>query len=710
MVITHNISYNIFHLCDTNIRRHVFPSESRHTSVLLTVMGARAYTNLRALCTPDAPSTKSFGELVDLMRTTGVVAKPKPAAARYVFHARKQNPSESISDFHLALRQLAQDCNFGDNLNIRLCDQLTNGLSSDRIREELFEKDDLTYKDAITFALSRECAVRDAATVQGASASGTSVNKLSQSKWKNNGQAKYKSRSYDKCAHCGRSNHNAADCYYKDATCYGCNKKGHIKPICRSFDQSNPRRKPVYSLEETPQESNVMEDAFLHTIRRVGSKPYYVTVLVENQPITMEIDTGAAVSVISSKQFDKLNINQPVENTDMKLTTYTHETVQPSGICVVQVQHNNQNVELELFIVDSDHDTIPLMGRSWLDVLQLDWSSIKRLGNSDNVETDNIYSLKELLLAHSALFNDELGTMKGFQAKISIKQEAQPKFMKFRPVPLALRAKVGQEIDRLEKSGVLTPVKYSDWATPIVPVIKDDGSVRVCGDFRITVNPVLNCEKYPQPRREDLFACLAGGTNFSKVDLANAYLQMEVDEESRQFLTVNTHKGLFMYNRLVFGISSAPAIFQRAIDSIIQGLDGVLVYQDDILITGKSDSEHMSNLAEVLRRLENHGLRLKEKKCSFFVPSLTYLGHMIDKNGVHTLSTRVQGVMDAPIPKNVSQLRSFLGTVNYYGAFIDDLSTRLAKIRCRVVLVNRSRYSISRHQEVSFFCSCARTL
>jgi len=167
----------------------------------------------------------------------------------------------------------------------------------------------------------------------------------------------------------------------------------------------------------------------------------------------------------------------------------------------------------------------------------------------------------------------------------------------------------------------------------IVPVFKGDGSIRICGDFKVTVNPVLNVEHYPQPRREDLFACLAGGKSFSKIDLANAYLQMEVEDDSMQYLTINTPKGLFRYTRMVFGIASAPAIFQHAIDTILQGIDGVLVYQDDILVTGKSDEDHYLSLATVLQRLEDHGLRVKKKKCSFFVPSLTYLGHTIDSHG-----------------------------------------------------------------------------
>ncbi|KAK3712034.1 hypothetical protein QZH41_000190 [Actinostola sp. cb2023] len=174
-----------------------------------------------------------------------------------------------------------------------------------------------------------------------------------------------------------------------------------------------------------------------------------------------------------------------------------------------------------------------------------------------------------------------------------------------RQVPYALRPKVEAELERLEKEGILSKVEYSEWATPIV--VKRNGSVRICGDFKVTVNPVLLAEQYPLPRIEDIFANLAGGQHFSKIDLRQAYHQMEVTEESKKYLTINTHKGLFQYNRLVFGVTSSPAIWQRAMDQVLQGIPGVQCILDDMIITGRSDEEHLGNLEEVLKRLEGAG-------------------------------------------------------------------------------------------------------
>ena len=163
-------------------------------------------------------------------------------------------------------------------------------------------------------------------------------------------------------------------------------------------------------------------------------------------------------------------------------------------------------------------------------------------------------------------------------------------------MPYALRSWIEQELTRLEDSGIIERVEFSDWAAPIMPVVKPDGSVRICGDYKLTSNCVAKLDTYPLPRIEDLFASLSGGKQFSKLDLAHAYQQILLDDESRKFVVINTHKGLYHYNCLPFGIASAPAIFQRTMEGILQGIDHVTVYLDDILITGTSHADHLKNL------------------------------------------------------------------------------------------------------------------
>ena len=201
--------------------------------------------------------------------------------------------------------------------------------------------------------------------------------------------------------------------------------------------------------------------------------------------------------------------------------------------------------------------------------------------------------------------------------------------------------------------------------------------MRVCGDFKVSVNPVLLAEQYPLPRIEDIFANLAGGKHFSKLDLRQAYHQLEVTEESKKYLTINTHKGLFQYNRLVFGITSSPAICQRAIDQVLQGVPGNQCILDDMLISGKTDEEHLENLESVLKGLQDAGLKANKEKCVFFKDRVQFCGHEIDKEGLHKTQEKIEAVVNAPRPENVSQLRSFLGLVNYYNRFLPNASSVL---------------------------------
>lgn len=150
--------------------------------------------------------------------------------------------------------------------------------------------------------------------------------------------------------------------------------------------------------------------------------------------------------------------------------------------------------------------------------------------------------------------------------------------------------------------------------------------------------------------------CLTGGCKFTKLDLSSAYQQMVLDEESRPYVTVNTPKGLYKYLRFPFGVSSAPAVFQKAMDTILQGLPQVICYLDDILVTGSTTQEHLQNLAVVLERLSQHGIRWKEKKCSFMRDSVDYLGHHIDAQGVHTSPSKVEAITKVPVPSNVTEL------------------------------------------------------
>ena len=132
---------------------------------------------------------------------------------------------------------------------------------------------------------------------------------------------------------------------------------------------------------------------------------------------------------------------------------------------------------------------------------------------------------------------------------------------------------------------------------------------------------------------------------------------------------INTHKGLYAYNRLVFGITSSPAVWQKTIDTILQGIEGVQVNQDDMIITGENDEKHLQNLGHVLQRLEDNGLKVNREKCQFFQDEVIFCGFKIDKEGLHKTQDKVDAILQAPVPDNKTQLLSFLGLLNYYHKF-----------------------------------------
>ena len=181
-------------------------------------------------------------------------------------------------------------------------------------------------------------------------------------------------------------------------------------------------------------------------------------------------------------------------------------------------------------------------------------------------------------------------------------------------------------------------------------------------------------DEHPLPTVEELFATVAGGETFSKLDLSQAYLQLEVRPEDRDLLTLSTHRGLFRPTRLMYGVASAPAIFQRLMEEILQGIPGVTVFIDDIRVTGSDTKMHLLRLEEVLNRLDKYGLRVNREKCDFFSDRIEYCGYMVDKQGIRE---KIDAIQNMPIPKNKEQVRSFVGLINYYGRFFPNLSTIL---------------------------------
>ena len=203
------------------------------------------------------------------------------------------------------------------------------------------------------------------------------------------------------------------------------------------------------------------------------------------------------------------------------------------------------------------------------------------------------------------------------KAKIVTRSDAKPVFRPKRPVSYAVVDKLDEEIERLQKLGVISPVNYSAWAAPVVAVKKPNSSLRLCVDFSTGLNKALEARQYPLPHPDDLFAKLNGGKLFSKIDLSEAYLQIEVEPECRELLTINMHRGLYQYNRPPSGVKCAPAIFQQTMDTMLADLPFATAYLDDIIIVSQNEGDHGAHLGRVLNKISEYGFRVEPEMCSF---------------------------------------------------------------------------------------------
>ena len=207
----------------------------------------------------------------------------------------------------------------------------------------------------------------------------------------------------------------------------------------------------------------------------------------------------------------------------------------------------------------------------------------------------------------------------------------------------------------------------------MVVVKKKSGGVRICVDLK-PLNKCVLRERHPLPRVDDTLAQLTGATTFSKLDANSGFWQIPLSDESKLLTTFITPFGRYCYNKLPFGITSAPEHFQRRMNSLLLGLQGVLCVMDDIIVFGKNLQEHNSRLQTVLTRLSASGITLNSEKCEFSKNRLTFLGHVIDSKGISPDPSKTAAITNMDPPKSVTELRRFLGMINQLGKFTPNIA------------------------------------
>ena len=480
---------------------------------------------------------------------------------------------------------------------------------------------------------------------------------------------KKQSGSAGQCASCGGS-HLRTTCKFRNVKCRKCHKQGHIQRVCQSSAvvQSTHSPHSVESAVVTVSPAESVSD--IPPVFQIVDLPEF------SRKLRLVVDSASPITFINSKTW--LDLNKPkLQSTDRVLGAFEGQPIHPLGYFEAKVSREGEVQNVAVLQMYVSQKGINIMGRDGLTKLNITITP-EMFGRVATIEPVLPAPLQDLLNVYEDLFKPELGHCVTTTANLCLREGAQPKFCKPRKLPFALKPVVGDELDRLERQGVIEKVPHSDWATPVVIVRKPGGKVRICGDFKVTINPLLKTDIYPLPNPQELFQALNGGCKFTKLDLADAYLQVELNEESKKMVVINTHKGLYRYRRLPFGLNCAPAIFQKIIDQTVAGIPGVVSYLDDLVVTGKTDQEHIANLKKALDRLKTAGFRLKLEKCEFFQAEVRYLGHIIDKSGIRPQPDKLKAIVDMPFPQNAKELRSFLGMVNYYDKFTPGLASKCA--------------------------------
>lgn len=294
----------------------------------------------------------------------------------------------------------------------------------------------------------------------------------------------------------------------------------------------------------------------------------------------------------------------------------------------------------------------------------------------NELSADEHQSVLAMLKSRSAAFSrgdEDIGCAGVTQHKIEL-TDSTPIRQKPRRFPEPVVKEIERQCDELKQLDIIEYSK-SPWSSPVVPVKKKDGSLRLCIDYR-QLNKVTRADRFPMPNMTDLVFGLHGTRYFTTLDLVKGYYQVPLHPDSVDCTAFSTTRNHYQFKRLPFGLRNAPMAFQREMQTVLHDFNTkqVVVYIDDILIMSKSFSEHVDLVGKVLATLINYGMKIKLNKCCWFKGEVDFLGHVVGCDGVKKSPKYVKEVQQFPKPGTVKQLRSFLGLVNFQRKFIPQCS------------------------------------
>eukprot|EP00057_Strongylocentrotus_purpuratus_P001926 XP_003723494.1 PREDICTED: uncharacterized protein K02A2.6-like [Strongylocentrotus purpuratus] len=600
-----------------------------------------------------------------------------------VFRRTTQQADESVDQYCTRLRQIATKCEFG-NLDRELKTQIIEGCNSDQLRRKALERD-MSLTDLLELARSLSLSASRAAEVRRERSGSASVNKVftrhertpNRRQTFKTSQSRHLSNNAKQCFYCGGEYPHQNECPARGQKCRNCGILDHFAKVCKSRKQAHNSKSVRGQVSELTT-SNAAGDTeeygrdceYTFGIKQVKGKRPRVSMTLEDTDISMLVDTGSTVNVITDTCYQRLT-KHPTLDQSNKVRVYAYGSKTPlkvRGTFETELTFRDNTAQTTFYVVYGDSDNLLSCDTSEsLGIVKLTYA----------VTADDMSS------SYADLFNG-LGKLKDVKCKLHIDETVKPVVQPHRRIPFHVRKQTEKELQRLLDLDIIERVggEPTPWVSPILIVKKpkSPNQIRICVDMRAP-NKAIQRERHLTPTIDEIIAKVNGARHFAKLDLNAGYHQIELAEESRYVTVFSTHVGLFRYKRLNFGVNSAAEVFQQMIQTTLSGLDGVLNISDDILVYGRTPEELNDRLEQCLKRLQDHHLTLNKNKCEFRKERMEFFGHVLSAEGVSPDPKKVQAIINASNPSNVQEVRSLLGLINYCGRFIPDLATLSAPLR-----------------------------
>ena len=529
---------------------------------------------------------------------------------RACFNRRVQKREESVEQYIAALHRLADTCNYGDLTEDLIRDRLVVGIRDTKLSSQLQMDPNLKLETAMTKVRQNEAAKEQRQQLQAGDSKADpivlEVNRLGGANRARRQSEKppilQKPSKQSKCKRCGKNHQSGTDnCPAKDAQCFRCNRKGHFSSQCLS--------KTVAATESR------IDAAYLDVVQSDSEQGWSATVQVTGIPVLFKLDTGAEVTAISEEIYKTLS-RVTLKKPSRVLYGPAQQPLKVQGEFTAKMSFRDKSSQETVFVVKGLQQNL------------LGLPAIKALHLVSRVDTV-VSTKQEVEREFPGLFQG-LGNL-GEPYTIQLKADSKPHAIYTpRNVPIPLQERVRDELIKMENAGVISKVSQpTEWCAGMVVVPKRSGALRICVDLKPLNENVLR-EVYPIPTVTNTLAHLAGAQRFSKIDANSGFWQIPLAPETRLLTTFLTPFGRYCFNKLPFGITSAPEVFQKRMSTILDGLDGVLCHMDDVLIFGANQEEHDRNLTAMLTRLQAAGVTLNASKCEFNREQVKFLGHMSD--------------------------------------------------------------------------------